>query len=252
MTTVLFTVVRDPGYYLDIFLRYYSKQFEHIIIIDNLTQDGTIEEAQQKYKFKLETWDHKPFGDYQAHTELVKKRQAELLEFFDIVVYADVDEIIYPIICELRQYIEMMKGCFVRCKGYEMVDIFRVPYDVEKSVFEQRKFWFYSKLYSKTLITKHPLDYTNGQHTQLNVFLPEAEDLLLIHLHRLDFQWCLERNERQWWHSIRNAEYKPEEQWTGWQNKVTDPVKFFNFYYRFPENYQLENIPENILNENRL
>lgn len=248
MKSIIFSVMRDPEHFLYIWLNYYAKYFDNILIIDNCSVNP-IRKNYHQFKFDLETWGHKQFGDFVAHTLFVIEKQRELLKDYDVVVYADMDEIIYSTQCPLDTYIETMQSDYPRCTGYELIDVHSMPYTPSKTVMEQRKYWFYNPMYSKTLITRIPLDYSVGQHHHLDESV-ESDFLLLIHLHRLDFNLCYDRNLRQWERSLKDPECRWEQNLVGWQDKEIDINKFIDFYYRYPKDMKLEPIPNQLRKDN--
>ena len=86
-----------------------------------------------------------------------------------------------------------------------------------------------------------------GFHNVHNLELNFDNDLMLIHLHKLDFDHC-------WRNSFERARlYWSQEDmiknW-GWQNRFTDIDKFKDYYYGFPEGFKVEEIPEELRKSN--
>jgi hypothetical protein len=72
-------------------------------------------------------------------------------------------------------------------------------------------------------------------------------DLMLIHIHKLDFDLC-------WKTSFERARLKwPLEDIItnrGWQNRLTDIDKFREYYEGFPDGFKVEEIPEELRKSN--
>jgi hypothetical protein len=81
-------------------------------------------------------------------------------------------------------------------KGYHIVsDPFRdPPIDLNKKITEQRKRYLYDPFLDKPLITSKHVQYNNGMHTTRNLSGPLENDLILFHLHYIDFNWTIEKD----------------------------------------------------------
>lgn len=68
------------------------------------------------------------------------------------------------------------------------------PLDASRPILSQRKRWHRNPLYDKALLTKVPLLWSLGFHT-CEGEVAQDEGLLLLHLHKYDFQAYLARHE---------------------------------------------------------
>jgi hypothetical protein len=163
-----------------------------------------------------------------------------------------VDEIILPDINKYRgldDYIQKLDKNYARCIGYELIHVphKEKPFNTFKTVLSQRRFWYYSHWYNKTLLSTQPLNWEIGFHEVRNLELNVDNDLMLIHLHKLDFDLCweksFERSRLKWPHEdiINNS---------GWQNRITDIDKFRDYYEGWPEGFKIEEIPEELRKSN--
>jgi hypothetical protein len=138
---------------------------------------------------------------------------------------------------------------YARCIGYELIHVphKEKPFNTFKTVLSQRRFWYYSHWYNKTLLSTQPLNWEIGFHEVRNLELNVDNDLMLIHLHKLDFDLCweksFERSRLKWPHEdiINNS---------GWQNRITDIDKFRDYYEGWPEGFKIEEIPEELRKSN--
>ena len=246
----IFVMVQNEKIFLPIWLKYYTKFFDadDIFVFDHRTTDGSVEDCAGPYKFrtiKLDypySFDHKWFQFFEEITH------AKLLEFYEYVIFTDIDEILFVDTEKykgLDDYINRLKRNKVRCVGYELIhvkdkeDIF----DIEKPVLAQRKYWYRSIWYDKTLISKTPLQWRIGNHKIYGRKAPRDKDLLLIHLHKLDFDMCwnksVEKSKLPW------TEFDIKSK-RGWQNRITDIEEFKEYYYKWPRKIKITEIPEDL------
>lgn len=247
----IFVMVKDEKIFLPIWLKYYSGSFsgEDIYVFDHRTSDNSVEECKKKFSFNVIRLDY-PFSfDHEWFKFVANNAQKKLLESYEYVVFTDVDEILYPLkekYSNLRDYVNKLKDESVQSKGYDLIFIENKEqdYDPNKSVLSQRRYWYEIDWYDKTLISKHPLDWNIGFHTVKGRVSNIDNDLLLIHLHKLDFKICwkntYERARLLWLQSEIS-------QSRGWQNRITDIDEFREYYYAWPEDLSITEIPESII-----
>jgi hypothetical protein len=175
--------------------------------------------------------------------------QKYLLSRYKWVLFSHADEIIcpdYDLYCGLEDFlIKNKKSKNFRCKGYEVIQFpEEKPIDKLRPLLSQRNYWFQNDVYSKPLITKIPIKWTPGWHGIQKNNLPIREDLLLIHLHRLDFDFCKQKRislnnqkiykkdlERKWgWYVYIDQEYYKKWFYDVDCSKILDAEKSF-FYF---------------------
>ena len=162
----------------------------------------------------------------------LEETYALLLKDYEYVMQTDIDEIIYHK-TGLDNFIKNLDVDFVQTKGFELVHLpdKEPAYDPSKGILEQRKYWirearFYDKiLLSNHLISReetyasgnmgfHSSDITGTTNDTNELF---DDDLLLLHLHKFDYDTCLKRHllwaEKKWegdpmtnWHYKRDTE----------------------------------------------
>ncbi len=210
----VFTIVRDEKMFLPIWLRYYRRHFEEqdIYILDNDSKDGCVDGLPNVRNV------HSDLAfDHGWLCQIVQNFYSELLNSYDIVVFAEVDEIISaPWHPEgLKGYISDMQGNGFACIGYNVFHDPKVepePIDLSRPILEQRSRWIRDGIYDKTLVTRVPRTYSPGFH---HATPNAAQDpkLVMVHLHRFDLDQAYLRNEERskWkWHddvTVRKMSY---------------------------------------------
>ena len=250
----IFVMVKNEKVFLPIWLKYYSRYFDgkDIYVFDHLSIDGSVQECLKDFSFNVISLDYAWSFDHLWFKFVAENVQKKLLSHYQYVIFTDVDEIILPDINKysgLDDYIQKLDKDHARCTGYELIHLpdKEEPYRASQSVLSQRRFWYYTPFYDKTLISNVPLDWGIGFHQVWNLESNCDNDLILIHLHKLEFDLCwktsFERAHLHWpLEDILNNR--------GWQNRFTDIDKFREYYEGFPENLIIEEIPEGLRKSN--
>lgn len=204
--TAVFTIVKDEQLFLPIWVNYYRKHFkdEDIYILNHETNDGGVEKIAELYPSIniIPVFNELAF-DHRWVTDTVQNFQKELLEKYEAVLLAEVDEIIYHK-RGLEEYIkeEFLPSCenTVRTCGYEIVHqtLFESPLNLDEPIMMQRDYVFRSPQHQdKPYLTRVPLTYHYGYHN-CNEHSVRDDNLILIHLNRMDYTMSYNRNlERQ-------------------------------------------------------
>jgi hypothetical protein len=229
----VFTVVNNERVFLPIWLKYYSKYFnkEDIFVLNHQSNEldaFNISKGINVIPVK------NSFYDYLWHTEVTKSFQTFLLKSYDYVLYTDVDEIIFPnpelSKLSLRDYINFTNHSIIGSQGYELVhDRKSEPaLNLDAEILRQRKWLQISKIYSKTLLSNQPLDWMTGFHDINNNNKIIIKDLILIHLHRMDFDLAWEKCQY-----TLNRNWNPEciNQGAGYQNRISNISDFEKWFY---------------------
>ncbi len=226
----IITMVHNESVFLPIWLRYYSRFFapSDIYVLDNETTDGsTREDGFVRIPVERGEVDH----TWMVRT--VEGLQHELMDRYDVVVVTDVDEIITPIptLGTLGSYLDRFDEEWVNCLGYELIHMRdrEPPLDLARPVLDQRRFWYFNGAYDKAAIATVPMSWRPGFHGRTDYAFQPDPDLRLIHLHRMDYEICLER------HRIRGrrpwAEPDAREKWAI-HNQIVDELAFEHWFYR--------------------
>jgi len=242
----VFTIVKNEKVFLPIWLKYYSKFFdsENIYVLNHNSTDGSIKENLKKFEFRTETLDNPTSFDHTWLLEQVKKKQKELLNIYEYVLFAEADEIILPDYSKfngLSEYINKFRKDCISCLGYEIIQMRdEMPINLNKTILSQRKFWFRRKRMDKPLLSKIPLDWIEGFHSAANC-RETSDDLYLVHLHRFDYQLALKKNEENL--KLTWSE-KDVRKGRGWQNRLLGK-DFDKFFYEYGIG-RIEQIPDEL------
>jgi hypothetical protein len=237
----VFTKARNERVFLPIWLNHYSKFFpqEDIFVLDHLTDDGSTENLQ----CNVERLDYELAWDEDWRMKIVQNKVQELLNFYECVIYTDTDELIFSPHLPLDKIIDeflLTEQSFLTCTGYEIMqdENTEKAFDFNLTIMEQRSFWFKCHIYDKTLITKIPLNWSYGFHEILQLEKNYHQELILLHLHRIDWKYMLERH-------LEHFSWKQKERYgISWQYQLSqesDIRAFFESYIN-----DLVEIPENI------
>ncbi len=251
----IFVMTQNEEIFLPIWLKYYSKYFEgdDIFVFDHRSTDNSIEKCSQSFKFRHLrlnypfSFDHKWFQFVEENTYV------KLLESYEYVLFTDVDEILLANsekYTGLDDYINKLQEDRVRCLGYDLINVKDKEsiFNVNESVLSQRKYWYRTEMYDKTLLSKIPLKFTIGNHTLSGIRQPRQDkDLLLIHLHKLDFEMCWNKNVEKAKLQWNDVDISTER---GWQNRITDLAQFEEYFYNWPKGINIQEIPNDIRETN--
>jgi hypothetical protein len=144
-----------------------------------------------------------PIGDilrnnWAATVGLLNSTQPRLFANYDLILYADVDEIVIPNpdkYKDLGEYLEQVDQPVVRCLGYNVIQLEgEEPIDLTKPILSQRKNWSRDKMYDKFVIITKPQHYTSNHHIENPV--PVDPDLFMLHLRDIDIDMAKARNTK--------------------------------------------------------
>jgi Glycosyl transferase family 2 len=214
---------------LPIWLRYYSRFFAppDIYVFDNDSTDGsTARDGFVRIPARRDRVD----AIWTLQT--IQALQHELMRTYDVVLVTDVDEIVVPVpqLGTLGEYLDRFDEEWVNCLGYELLHQRdrEPPLDQSSPVMSQRSYWFANGAYDKAAVTTVPLQWRAGFHGRADYQYNLDPDLRLIHLHRMDFDICLERHrsrqDRRW------ADLDERERWA-LHNRITDEAEFARWFY---------------------
>jgi hypothetical protein len=223
------TIVRNEPVFLPIWLRYYSQFFppEDLYVLDHGTSDGSTDRGGfVRIPVSHDTVDH----TWMVRT--IEDHQHELIKRYDVVVVTDVDEIVapHPELGTLADYIDRLEEPYVNCLGYELIHLVdrEGPFDPARKVLDQRGHWFASDIYDKPALATEPMRWVPGFHRSAELKMRPDPDLRLIHLHRMDYQICLERHRYR-----RGRAWNDRDVELGWasHNRITDEAEFARWFY---------------------
>jgi len=238
----IFTIVKDEEYFLPIWIKHYKKYFkpEDIYVLDHDSVDGSTDNID----VNIEKVHRDLAFDHLWLVETVQNYQKELLEKYEIVIFAESDELLYSIerpFDELLNDFSNSDQNYLTCHGYEIIHNIEKEkkLTVGESILENRNEWFRYTAYDKTLISKIPLEWSVGFHDA--GVRNHSPELFMMHLHRVDFELMLKR------HEIRANKWRLKDDGpAGWYHKVGDREGVLN-YFNNPvglDKIPIEKIPE--------
>jgi hypothetical protein len=225
----VFTIVQNEPVFLPIWDRYYRRHFDadDMFVLDHDSTDpATLAVAGSVHRIPVHR--SASFDHTWLKTTVVRFQQL-LLQSYDLVLFTEVDEIVAADPAHfaggLRDYVAAFPGDleYRRCQGWEVIQQpGERPIDWNAPLLDQRDHGAPSRPYSKPLLSRIPLDWHNGFHGAVGVPpSPETVDhrLLLLHLHRVDFGYCLERHRAA---AARTWSESDVAIGAGYQNRIVD------------------------------
>jgi hypothetical protein len=227
----VFTIAQNETRFLPAWLNCYTREVppEDIYVLDHQTTgdaaDAMIEACQVAGIENILAVQHEQSYDSFWLSLITRYFQQFLLMSYRAVLFSAVDELVLPLQGSLVDYANTITSSTTPvCKGYEVVhDKDNEPaIDWDKPLVAQRKHCYHCRAYSKALLATTPLYWGGGWFRATNVPHTQEPDpnLILLHLHRIDYDECLrfhrEKSARTW---------KPEERREGIfrHNMVEDP-----------------------------
>ncbi|MFP6600587.1 MAG: glycosyltransferase family 2 protein [Deltaproteobacteria bacterium] len=207
----IFTIVQNEPVWLPVWMKHYRSQLDaaHLYILDH-DSDGEgaalLDELKRAGANVVPVHRRVSF-DHSWLAETVERFQRFLLSSYEAVLFVEIDEIVatapgsqYAGLGDYAEVVLDRRHKFVRCAGFEVVHKpeEEPPLDWTQPLLKQRKWWYASEKYSKPLLSRMPLSWRKGFHRTSNVRVRSRQidqDLLLIHLHKLDFDYCVRRHE---------------------------------------------------------
>lgn len=251
MKNAVFAIVQDEPVFLPVWLKHYSKFFEpqniHIINHESSPENFEhIQRLQKEYGFVLQNVYNKISFDHKWLCKVVATYQHWLLNSYDWVLFCEADEIVTPKDGDLKAYIDNMERSCITTTGWEIVQKEEDPAwnPAEPIINKQRTFWTKFDQFNKPLLSRRPLEWTTGFHGAIenlnghyfDLNIPRDDNLLLIHLHRIDFDYAFEKAR------LNSGKNWPEDEDQGHQNKISEERQMKSWFYRDSQFW--ERIPE--------
>lgn len=228
----VYTFVQNENVFLPIWLKYYSRYFspEDIYIIDHQSNDGSVELCKQFYQFNHIRVENK-YYDAIWKTSVASQYQKQLLGIYNFVLYADADEIIVPNhrFGDLRNFLRNFEGQCSSAVAYDIVQDLNEEnaVDLNRALLAQRKYWIRNSEYDKTLLSRIALSWSAGFHHAPGEKHDDANDLYLLHLHKLDLDLCWEKHKR-----IAGGAFNPSQVLCfSWQYRIFSFEEFMREYF---------------------
>ena len=128
---------------------------------------------------------------YQIEIDLINAALSELKGKHDLVMVADLDEIVVANpdkYHDFGDYLDRFNKRGIRVIGYNVIGMpDDKPLDLERKITDQRSCWEREPVYDKPMITRLPMTLTLGCHN-CNVKMDFDDDLRLFHLRDADIE----------------------------------------------------------------
>jgi len=237
-----FTIVQNEDRFLDIWIDYYSKHIDKkdlYILNHGSSTPSSLESIERARASGVNIVPVHRFHsfDHEWLRSTVCQFQSFLLHSYSAVIFAEADELIIPKLDAykdgLRSYVLDKIGSkpdVIRCKGYsiEHLPSEELPIDFTKPLMAQRTYWKGTTIYDKPVVASRPCTWILGFHNLAHTDLPVDNNLLLIHLHRLDYDYCKaahrEKAARAW------NPYDINNSW-GLQNSLHEGKAFDDWFF---------------------
>jgi hypothetical protein len=245
----VFTIVQNERVMLPLWLAYYGRFFDPDDLYV-LNHDGTDESVESvKDRCRVVPVHRSTSFDHRWLRSTVEAFQAFLLRSYDVVLFAEADEFLIADPRQysgLDQYIEQLDRAAARCVGFNVVhQADEAPLRFDEPILTQRRYWHASLDYSKRLLSRVPLRWSEGFHEEYDApDDPPDSSLFLVHLHRVDYDWCLDRHRAT---AARNWNEPDAIRGEGAQNRIAAPEQFEHWFREGPDlDSPRELIPEHL------
>ena len=239
----VFTSVKKDKYF-PLWIKYYSRFFEDIYVIDNepnVTDIYLQQASDAEFKFTIIN-DDNPEYNLERWNRVIREQQVKLLEDYKWVLYTDADEIIVPDpdkYKNLGDYIDQCDKEYVFCTGVNVLQMYNEPdatesdepaLNITQPILKQRKYGWYESGWNKPLLSRIPLAWQHGMHNIKDMpsdVLTTLNDpkLILFHLKQADWEIHATRIAG----SLSN-EKGPEWFYKGHDQKQLIPERFKNSF----------------------
>lgn len=202
------TQINNEDKFFPIWLKYYSQFYEpEDIYVLNHNSSGFFLEylktESQKGSFNLIPVHHNSWFSSVWMCMNYQLFQRFLLQSYDSVLCCDCDELMtinpFGEYKNFKEYYENFNFAVVAPYGFHIVSNPNIdkPIDSNLPILTQRNKWCYDSFFHKPLLSRVPLDYNNGQHTINNIDCAVDQNLILLHLHYIDVDWIVEKNNNR-------------------------------------------------------
>ena len=197
----VFTLAHREEYFLPLWYKYYSKYFDDTdmyILNHKRKEQDEHNDGTNNLSCNIKTLINNSLHENNWMLKTLKNKQKELLELYEYVICTDADELIIPDpdkyngIVDYIDYMKENKIDAICCYCYEVIQrLEEEPEDIkwnELILINQRKYWINMSTYNKPLIASRPLNWSQGRHIERGISLDIDNDLILAHLHKIDYE----------------------------------------------------------------
>ncbi len=199
------TMVYNEPVFLPLWVAHYSKLVgaTNCTIVDHGTDDGSTSNLNPQ--LSIIRLPRSPHDDHRR-AQIISELAAQLLDEYDAVVHADVDEIIFPDPrhhASLASFAASTTSPVTNAYGFELIQVPRVespPLDLARPILQQRQWVRFTSPMCKPVMIRKPVQWSPGFHC---VAAPVCfGGLFLFHLRWVDWNIAfakLQRTRAQPW-----------------------------------------------------
>ncbi|EHR01334.1 glycosyltransferase family 2 protein [Bradyrhizobium sp. WSM471] len=191
------TMVYNEPAFLPHWIRYYSKQFgaDHCYIVDHGSDDGSTRDVDGTNLVRIP---RSPMHD-KKRANFISQFCTSLLEWYETVIYTDVDEFLIP---EPDRYSSLAEYCAnnqsesVNAIGLNIIHVPDLEQDLDttRPMIGQRQWVRFSFAMCKPLLVRSPTKWTPGFHSSNHPI--RFDQLFLFHARNFDLPTSLKRLEK--------------------------------------------------------
>jgi glycosyltransferase involved in cell wall biosynthesis len=184
------------------FLRHYACFCDRIILLDNGSNDRSLEIAKKHPKVEIRHFTTKGYDEHAVLTLLAKTKKE--LAAYDWLMFPDIDEFLMtkPPLQE-RDLLAASTADILVAEGYCLVErAGDPPFDPELPISRQRRWAYWAKSYCKPIIMRASVEMTfgPGKHALIpgaGVVVQKVSPFVLVHAETIDFKfWQYRKNRR--------------------------------------------------------
>lgn len=244
-----FTIAQNEPVMLPLWVEHYRRHFapEDLYVLDHDSTDESVASVAERCRVipvhRSSSFDHRWLRG------TVEAFQAFLLRSYETVLFTEADEFMITDprhYSGLADYVARMTRPAARCVGFNVVqqpEEPRVAFD--RPILGQRSYWHASHEYSKRLLSRVPLAWSEGFHQEYGApDDPPDPALILVHLHRVDYERCLAHHLST---AGRNWSAEDLARGDGFQNRLAGDEAFDRWFHHGPDlDAPRELIPEHL------
>ncbi len=204
-SVAIFTIAKDEPVFLEKWLAYYGERFA---MLDTYVLDhhSVVSSPLSELEFQSVHWipvRHPLSFDSRWLTNLATSFHKFLRSSYDTVVFTAVDEFLVMRDPDEDLYEHLrLRTKAAHCCGYEVVHREEEPAldFAQQPWLSQRTWWYPCQRYSKPIAYNSPIYWNQGTGFARAANISPTwrdEELLLLHLHRIDYDYCLRRHRQR-------------------------------------------------------
>ena len=194
--SIVFTIVQNDMVALDLWLSYYRKYFDDILVMCRSTKPEyrlTLNTLKMKYGCEFE--EGKELLDPERTLQEIKDKQLIFSQDHDWMLFANVDEFLIADPDKFKDLKDLMKRTkkdWIPSEAFDVLQLKSEPrLDYSSPILNQRKYWIKNESYNKVILSKVPLNWNNGLHQIKEVDAETSKGykntgLYLVHLKYAD------------------------------------------------------------------